>query len=151
MRGRAVQDSFTCPSPAFRTHPHMRFFRSQKWTFIFTSFLPKQKQLFFRNMGGPPRAGRIWTDPGAWFFHLPFYKKYVIIFKKGKICRENFIYCQVTNILSWEWCSLQENGNETYFQYTFFSFYISTILWKIWDNIWEAKFASKILDIFEYE
>ena len=90
MRGRAVQDSFTCPSPAFRTHPHMRFFRSQKWTFIFTSSLPKQKQLFFRNMGGPPRAGHIWTNPGAWFFHLQFYKKYVIIFKKGKICRENF-------------------------------------------------------------
>ena len=43
MRGRAVQDSFTCPSPAFRTHPHMRFFRSQKWAFIFTSSLPKQK------------------------------------------------------------------------------------------------------------
>ena len=90
MRGRAVQDSFTCPSPAFRTHPHMRFFRSQKWTFIFTSFLPKQKQFFFRSMSGPPRAGHIWTDPGAWFFHLQFYKKYVIIFKKSKISHENF-------------------------------------------------------------
>ena len=41
-------------------------------------------------MSGPPRAGHIWTDPGAWFFHLQFYKKYVIIFKKGKISHENF-------------------------------------------------------------
>lgn len=94
MRGRAVQDSFTCPSPAFRTHPHMRFFRSQKWTSILASLLPKQKKFFskkfFRNMSGPPRAGHIWTDPGAWFFHLQFYKKYVIIFKKGKISHENF-------------------------------------------------------------
>lgn len=41
-------------------------------------------------MSGPPRAGHIWTDQGAWFFHLQFYKKYVIIFKKGKISHENF-------------------------------------------------------------
>ena len=95
MRGRAVQDSFTCPSPAFRTHPHMRFFRSQKWTFIFTSSLPKQKQFFFRNMGGPPRAGHIWTDPGAWFFHLQFYKKYVIIIKKAKFAAKILYICQV--------------------------------------------------------
>lgn len=47
-------------------------------------------QKFFRNMSGPPRAGHIWTDPGARFFHLQFYKKYVIIFKKGKISHENF-------------------------------------------------------------
>ena len=26
----------------------------------------------------------------------------------------------------------------------FFGFYISIILWKIWDNIWEAKLATKI-------
>ena len=94
MRGRAVQDSFTCPSPAFRTHPHMRFFRSQKWTFNLASLLPKREQFFsknfFRNMSGPPRAGHVWTDPGAWFFHLQFYKKYDIIFKKGKISHENF-------------------------------------------------------------
>ena len=41
-------------------------------------------------MSGPPRAGHIWTDPGAWFFHLHFYKKYVIIIKKSKISHENF-------------------------------------------------------------
>lgn len=45
---------------------------------------------FFRNMSGPPRAGHIWTNLGAWFFHLQFYKKYVIIFKKSKISHENF-------------------------------------------------------------
>ena len=43
-------------------------------------------------MSGPPRAGHIWTDPSAWFFHLQFYKKYVIIFKKGKISHENFLH-----------------------------------------------------------
>lgn len=93
MWRRAVQDSFTCPSPAFRTHPHMRFFRSQKWASNLASSLPKQKNFFekiFRSMSGPPRAGHIWTDPGAWFFHLQFYKKYVIIFKKSKISHENF-------------------------------------------------------------
>lgn len=150
MRGRAVQDSFTCPSPAFRTHPHMRFFRSQKWTFIFTSFLPKQKQLFFRSMSGPPRAGHIWTGPGAWFFHLQFYKKYVIIFKKSKICRENFICCQV-------WIFYREgtvHNKRMEIRLTFnisFLTFTSLILWKIWNNIWEAKLASKILDILTYE
>ena len=150
MRGRAVQDSFTCPSPAFRTHPHMRFFRSQKWASIFTSFLPKQKKFFknfFRSMSGPPRAGHIWTDPGAWFFHLQFYKKYVIIFKKGKISHENFsawaFYRKGTvhnnrmeirltfEILFWQR------------QAKFFWKLRTKFFWKL-----QAKLASKILDIF---
>ena len=93
MRGRAVQDSFTCPSPAFRTHPHMRFFRSQKWTSILASLLPKQKNFFLKNFSetaarlGPGISEPI---PSVWFFRLQFYKKYVIIFKKGKISHENF-------------------------------------------------------------
>ena len=144
MRGRAVQDSFTCPSPAFRTHPHMRFFRSQKWTFIFASFFPKQKQLFFRNMGGPPRAGHIWTNPGAWFFHLQFYKKYVIIFKKSKISHENFFV--------WTFYQERDVHNKRMemrptFEILFLAF-TSLILWKIWNNIWEAKLASKIFRYF---
>ena len=148
MRGRAVQDSFTCPSPAFRTHPHMRFFRSQKWTSILASLLPKQKiffkKKFFRNMSGPPRAGHIWTDPGAWFFHLQFYKKYVIIFKKGKISHENFF--------AWAFYHERDVYNKRteirlIFSISFLTF-TSLILWKIWNSIWEAKLASKILDIF---
>ena len=94
MRRRAVQDCFHSPSPTFPPHSYMRFFLRQKWTSIFTSSLPKTKKFFsknfFRNMSGPPRAGHIWTDPGAWFFHLQFYKKYVIIIKKSKISHENF-------------------------------------------------------------
>ena len=61
---------------------------------LFLPLFSRNKKIFwknfFRNMSGPPRAGHIWTDPGAWFFHLQFYKKYVIIFKKSKISHENF-------------------------------------------------------------
>lgn len=100
-------------------------------------------------MSGPPRAGHIWTDPGAWFFHLQFYKKYVIIFKKGKISHENFF----------AWAFYQEraiHNNRMEIRLTF-----EILFWqrqaKFFENcgqkfFWklQAKLASKILYIVKY-
>ena len=95
-------------------------------------------------MSGTPRAGHIWTDPGAWFFHLQFYKKYVIIFKKAKLAtkifsHEHFIARRLFITREWKWDLLSKYFFDSHRQ-IFWKLRTKIFFWKL-----QAKLAMKIL------